>query len=62
MAIWVVKFPREGYKMSFYFENRHSTELSKIRHHFRKESVSNIKIIKTCAAKLIISNEKSIIF
>ena len=51
MVIWVVKFPKDGYKIrqtfgrnsktkekySMYFENRHSTEPSKIV----KETIQN---------------------
>ena len=59
IAIWVVKFPKEGLKLDtflskhqptprkvLYFVNRHGVESSKIKHHFRKEIVLRIENVK----------------
>ena len=42
------------------FENWINGEVSKIRPHFRKESDLEIDVIKKCAPKLILFNEKKI--
>ena len=69
MVIWVVEFLRlesflaknkyHSRKLS-YFMNWHKSDLSKIRHHFRKKSPSKIEVIKKCSLEIhIVQCKKS---